>query len=660
MLQKTNTFLRIAVLVPKHVFANYRKSPNMHSRQLVQAGVVLPPLLLLAVFLLYAPGLKGPFLFDDFANLPSIGTYGGVRDWNTFKLYLTEAPAGPTGRPVAVASFLLNATNWPADAFPFKLTNLLLHLANGALLFALLVRLLRLRYDNSRSTWIAMIAAAWWLLHPMFVSTVLYAVQRMAMLPVTFTLLGFLAYLHGRGLLPRLRGYLWMTGAIGIATLLATFSKENGALFPLLLLITELIWIRPHSEIQPDRRWLAVCLGLPATAIIAYLLLRIPGAASNFANRPFTLEERLLTEGRILCDYLWHLFFPRLYGSGLFHDNYPVSTSVLSPPATLAALLGIAFLLVSAWLLRRRFPLYSLAVFFFFAGHLVESTVISLELYFEHRNYLPALFLFLPPAAAVVYLCRYQQTFALVPLVLFLLLGFITFQRAQTWQDEHQLLSTWAQENPGSVRAQIYGALTLQSQEQHQKAYELLLRALQYNPESLSLNLYAFKYTCDLKLNPLPRLQTIRIILKEQEFDFHHYSMLSSALHKIHENRCQGVPPETVYSLLDLFENNSAFRKHHATARMAAHWRGELLLADGKPEQALTEFFRSQKMLPDLEAGMMQVSLLAGAKHYDKALSLLSMLEQLRQRGLGIEPGLDYEREMERVRTLLLDDLGNT
>jgi len=615
-------------------------------------------LLLLTTFL-YWPALHGPFVFDDFAptNLPALGDYSGVRNWATLKLYLAQAHAGPTGRPVAMLSFLLNANDWPAESFPFKLTNLLLHLVNGALLYLVLRQLLRLRENDRKAALIALVAAACWLIHPMFVSTVLYVVQRMAMLPVTFTLLGFLAYLHGRRLLPALRGYIWMTAGAGIATGLATLSKENGALLPLLLLITELIWCRPNTEIQPDRRWLALVLGLPAIAVIGRLLVLIPKAESAYSMRPFTLEERLLTEARIVCQYLWHIFFPRLHGSGLFHDSYTISQGLLSPLTTLTSVLAIAGLLISAGCLHRRFPLYALAVFFFFAGHLVESTVIPLELYYEHRNYLPALFLFLPAAAAMVNFCQLRRIYILLPVTLVALLSGITFQRIQTWKDEPTLLTTWAMENPASVRAQIYGALALQNQLRHGEAFALLLQGLKYNPHSFSLNLYALSYECVLHLDAHPRLAKIRVLLEKSEFDFHDNAMFSNALRNIHDGRCRTIPPTTIYPLLDQLENNRAFEKHPGSKRLVAHWRGEFLLADGKPEQALEEFLRSQKILPDLEAGMMQVSLLAGSKHYDKALNLLSMLEQLRQKGRGIKPGLNYAQEMERIRLLLLDDL---
>ena len=77
----------------------------------------------LALFLLagaaYWPGLGGPFVFDDFGSIAAIGDRGGVRDWETFKAFVLGGSAGPTGRPLALLSFLLDANNWPTDSWPF-------------------------------------------------------------------------------------------------------------------------------------------------------------------------------------------------------------------------------------------------------------------------------------------------------------------------------------------------------------------------------------------------------------------------------------------------------------------------------------------------------------------------------------------------------------
>src|SRR5688572_23112470 len=119
----------------------------------------------------YWPGLSGGFLFDDYANLPALGRYGPVRDWDGLLRYLTSGIADPTGRPVSMLSFLIDARTWPTDPWPFKRTNLLLHLANGALLYTVLAALgQRVVKTPGHARIAALLGAALWLLHPLWVS----------------------------------------------------------------------------------------------------------------------------------------------------------------------------------------------------------------------------------------------------------------------------------------------------------------------------------------------------------------------------------------------------------------------------------------------------------------------------------------------------------
>jgi len=167
-------------------------------RQRLSAGVGLIALLV-AIWLVYRPGLDGGFLFDDFANLPSLGITGPTDNGPALARYLTSGTADPTGRPITVASFLIDAQDWPTDPRPFKRTNLIIHLLNVTLLACLLLTLgQRGGLNESHARRAALLAAAIWGLHPFFVSTTLYIVQREAMLPVTFTLMGLLLWLAGR------------------------------------------------------------------------------------------------------------------------------------------------------------------------------------------------------------------------------------------------------------------------------------------------------------------------------------------------------------------------------------------------------------------------------------------------------------------------------
>jgi hypothetical protein len=208
----------------------------------------------------YWPGLSGGFIFDDFVNLSSLGAYGPIDDLRTLLFYLSSGIADPTGRPVAVASFLLDARDWPADPWPFKRTNLLLHLLNGALLGRVLWRLEdwldrgKRGLPAARRGWAAWLGATLWLVHPLFVSTTLYVVQRHAMLPLTFVLLALLAW--DRACLAFLRdapraGWAWSLCGAWPAFLLAGLSKANGLLAPLLVLLVHAIAIHPVLAADP-------------------------------------------------------------------------------------------------------------------------------------------------------------------------------------------------------------------------------------------------------------------------------------------------------------------------------------------------------------------------------------------------------------------------
>ncbi|MCO6442369.1 MAG: hypothetical protein J5I81_15130 [Nitrococcus mobilis] len=100
---------------------------------------------LLMTALVYWPGLAGGFALDDFPNL--VDNPALIQDTLTPAALWRAAfsmEAGPTGRPLAMLSFALEARAFGLDPWVMKLTNLGLHLLNGVLVFLLLRRILRL------------------------------------------------------------------------------------------------------------------------------------------------------------------------------------------------------------------------------------------------------------------------------------------------------------------------------------------------------------------------------------------------------------------------------------------------------------------------------------------------------------------------------------
>ncbi len=466
--------------------------------------------LLMAAWLAYWPGRTGAFLFDDFSNLAPLGDYGRIDAWWKVVAFLTSGFAGPTGRPLALATFLLDARNWPASAEAFKLTNVALHLLNGALLAGLCAALARaLGLARRPAAWAGVLAAGLWLLDPFWVSTTLYVVQRMAMLAATFTFAGLWGYAHGRALLAQGRrrsGYAWMSVSLTLGTLLATLSKENGALLPLLAWVLEaLVFDRAGKAREQGGPlllwWRRVFIVLPALLVLGYLATFLPGLWTGAAaGRDFTPLQRLLTESRIVWTYLGDIWLARTHDGGLFHDDIAISTGLLHPWSTLFAVLGILGLAgFAAWSRRARGPVWAaagVAVAFYLAGQVMESTWLQLELAFEHRNYLPAGLMFLPLAIALVRAAAPRQVNAAIPIGrwpvwlaagLLALMALQTARRADVWGKPFQQALVWAHEHPDSPRAQGYLANFWSQTGNDAEAARLLDAALRRHPRSLIL-----------------------------------------------------------------------------------------------------------------------------------------------------------------------------
>lgn len=566
------------------------------------AGLLLPLLALIT----YWPGLHGSFLFDDFANLPALGAAGPVENWPAFWRYITSGTADPTGRPLTLLTFLLDAHDWPAAPFPFKRTNLILHLLNGALLYVLLARLGRLlRYDDRRSQTAAVLGSALWLLHPLLISTTLYIVQREAMLPATCTLVGLLLWLHGRQLLTQGKtaaGMAWSVLGLGGFSLLGLLAKANGVLLPIFALLIEAIMLAPrhpmqHGGARQAHRLALLAFGVvPSAAILGYLFWTgvngiLVGGPIGF--RPWSIGQRLLTEPRVLLDYLQLLWLPRPFSSGLFNDQYVPSTSWLQPATTLPAMLVVFGLIGLAWWQHHRHPALALTILFYFAGQLLESTSIPLELYFEHRNYLPALLMFWPLGLWLADTRKLRLFKHALILTLPLGLAWMTHARAELWGNVHSQALLWARINPDSARAQANAAQIEMQAGQPQAAIRRLenLIARQPTQVQLAFNLIGARcMTGGITPTDLAAAQAaMRGTLNTGTLFANWFErMLPVAA----SGGCPGLTTQNLQELINTGLENPKLSAAGPQQDLT-YMRGRIALAQGKPDMALTDFTRA-------------------------------------------------------------------
>jgi tetratricopeptide (TPR) repeat protein len=182
----------------------------------------------------------------------------------------------------------------------------------------------------------------------------------------------------------------------------------------------------------------------------------------GYHNRPFSMGERVLTQPRVLLFYVSQLFYPMPQRLSIDHD-VTVSTGLLAPWTTLPALLLVLGLIILAVWRMRRNPLVAWGLLFFFLNHAIEAGILPLELLFEHRNYLPSLFIFVPAAALLYKALQYYRArqvliyrllAVFVPLVL-LGLGSATYVRNRAWLTEQSLWVDAMAKAPASARPYI-------------------------------------------------------------------------------------------------------------------------------------------------------------------------------------------------------------
>lgn len=428
--------------------------------------------ILLCVFI-YSPGLNGGFYFDDSANIEN----NELLHVEEFKLEafwqaMWSGQAGLLKRPIAMLTFALDLYNFGLNPFAMKTINLLIHIANGLLLLGLmniLFSTLQVKsHKNNNLALIATLVCVVWLLHPINLTNVLYVVQRMNSLATFFSLLSIISYCIGRRAQIQSSGnWLPILFICPLFAFLALLCKENAILIPYFILCVELFILKfknaNHFASLFNKTLVYSATIIPIFFCIIFFTLNNEWLSDWYTNRDFTLTERLLTQTRILVWYMQMIITPDLSQMSLFVEISPLSTSLLQPINTLASVLFLLGLLYCAFHYKSKYPLLSFGISWFFAGHLLESTFIPLELVFEHRNYLPSFGLILAIMALAEIALRHIKKLNLLriflPLAWLMILSYSTYARAIHWESSISLALHDVEIHPRSSRSNVYAGL---------------------------------------------------------------------------------------------------------------------------------------------------------------------------------------------------------
>ncbi len=476
-------------------------------RERVRDALAVAAVVALGLFS-YSNALGGAFVFDDVRQIRDNPI---IRDLGSF---LPGRYAGLPNRYVAYLTFALNYRLGGLATAGYHLVNVVIHVANALLVYALV----RLTFRTPRlkasalarsSRAIAAVAAALFVAHPLQTQAVSYVAQRLTSLATTFyvgTVVLYAALRLGDGAL-RSRWRAVAGGVAVVATaLLAMKTKEIAFTLPLAVVLYEVSFL--EGAVRSRLLRLAPVLATLPVIPLATLGARAAGdpgvlarvAASTRVDTSLPRLEYLTTQLVVVVRYLGLLVFPA--GQNLDHD-VPVYRSILEPrvAASLALLAALAALAV--FLYRRTSKpgapgaldpaarVVAFGVAWFFLALAVESSVIPIsDLMVEHRVYLPSVGLFVAAATALAAAARRipridaARATVLAGTLAAVVLSVATLARNEVWADDLSLWSDAALKSPRKPRPFVNLGTALALSGRRELGARVLRQAVALDPSS--------------------------------------------------------------------------------------------------------------------------------------------------------------------------------
>jgi len=556
--------------------------------------------------LLYANSLYAPWYLDDFRAIVD-SSY--LRDLKAVFLSLFRP------RGVANLSFAVNYQLGGYTVFGYHLVNVAIHLLTGVLVFLLLKRVFR------HEVWLPFAGALIFLAHPLQTQAVTYIVQRMTSLSGLLFFLTLYLFVRAREELDAGRKFIsWRHLSLYLAVMMsaaaAVLTKENAAVLPLALVLFH----RYFAEEGPSRSWKSLLCAVSPFFVVPCLLavqqvvvplvggstLKAIGGTTSLASMAHISPlNYLVTEFSVLWLYIRLLFLP--YGQMLDY-GYPVVEQIWTLRNGIA-FMGLVGLLTLAFRIRKKLPLISFGIFWFFLALAVESTIIPLDPIFEHRLYVPMFGFVLVLIGVLQWLAKPKIMGSLLFSVI-LILSVLTWNRNALWSDELAFAEDNMRKAPDNERAIHLVANLYVGQKRYREAEQLFLKAIEANItyEKTSIDLARLYILEQRYPEALQTLLRIMPSIPASEAFYHNLGIVydemgSSGQAKLNLQRAILIKPDfyDAYTSLGLvFAKQKQWQEAIGYYRQSiyivpyngfAHYNlGEALYALGQRQEALQEF----------------------------------------------------------------------
>ncbi|MGD8671632.1 MAG: tetratricopeptide repeat protein, partial [Desulfobacterales bacterium] len=200
-----------------------------------------------------------------------------------------------------------------------------------------------------------------------------------------------------------------------------------------------------------------------------------------------------LTQFRVVIFYLSLIFWPHPSRLNIDHA-FEISQSLFDPMTTVFALVGIAGAVAAAIYLAKKAPLISFGILWFFGHLVIESSVIGLEIIFEHRTYLPSM-MFILMLVSIAFKTIRPKWLCVALLSIFIVAGSIgTYVRNQAWTSAVAIWQDSVSKSPQKARPYNNLGVALATAGRVEEAYQMYRRALQIKPDYATAH-YNLGYT---------------------------------------------------------------------------------------------------------------------------------------------------------------------
>jgi tetratricopeptide (TPR) repeat protein len=452
-------------------------------------------------FFAYSNTFEVPFHFDDkhiiagnqiVKNLAYFTSLSGAKDFELYDSLIS--------RYVGYLTFALNYRLHGLDTTGYHIFNLAVHIINACLVYFLVVLTFRTpklgRTVLLKYSWhVALFSALLFVSHPLQTQAVTYIVQRFASLAATFYLFSLVTYISSRlSTRKATRTVLYILSLL--SAVLAMKTKEISFTLPLVAALYESMFFKGALRVRFIRL-------LPLMLIMLIIPLSLLGAdkpagdimgdvyEATRVREDISRVDYLLTQPKVIATYVRLLAFP--VNQNLDYD-YPLFRSFFEPPVFLSFLFMLSIFGLGVYLLKRSRTeaagrLAAFGVFWFFIALSVESSLIPLQVIFEHRAYLPSVGVFMTVAAGAILLIRTMKNEAarraaiLLLTVLPLVLCIAAFKRNNVWKSEESLWADVVKKSPKKARGHNNLGLAYEFNGFFDKAIEQYRAAIESEPD---------------------------------------------------------------------------------------------------------------------------------------------------------------------------------